>query len=247
MNFNNTSLRLFLIILPILALTSCLSDWQDASYRYEVTGVDVSHYQGVIDWDLLAADGHDFAFIKATEGKELKDKAFDANWYLAGLTGMRRGAYHFFRPEVAPDIQANNFFTSVTLSPGDLPPVIDVEHRGKLSAVQLVSRVKQLSLIIEAHYGIKPIIYTGQNFYNRFLAGQFDDYPLWLARYDQNEPVTVCGRTYNFWQYTDRGELPGVVGHIDRNVFTGTHLDLAMLCIPPTVSSSSDDLAQFGE
>lgn len=247
MNFKRTSLRLLLFALPILALTSCLSDWQDASQRYEVTGVDVSHYQGVINWDLLAADGHDFAFIKATEGKELKDKAFDANWYLAGLTGMRRGAYHFFRPEVAPDIQANNFFTSVTLSPGDLPPVIDVEHRGKLSAVQLVSRVKQLSLIIEAHYGVKPIIYTGQNFYNRFLAGQFDDYPLWLARYDQNEPVTVCGRNYNFWQYTDRGKLPGVVGHIDRNVFTGTHLDLAMLCIPPAISSSADDLAQFGD
>lgn len=234
-------------MLPFWALTSCLADWQDASDRYEVKGVDVSHYQGVIDWDLLAADGHDFAFIKATEGEELKDEAFAANWHLAGLTGMRRGAYHFFRPEVMPDIQATNFIAEVELRPGDLPPVIDVENRGNLSVAQLVSRVKKLSLVMELHYGVKPIIYTGQNFYNRFLAGQFDDHPLWLARYDYDEPVTVCGRNYNFWQYTDSGQLPGVVGDIDRNVFLGTHLDLALLCIPPTVSSASDDLAQFGE
>lgn len=247
MNINNTSFRIFFLLLPLLVLTSCLSDWQDASDRYEVTGVDVSHYQGVINWDLLAADGHDFAFIKATEGKELKDEAFAANWQLAGLTGMRRGAYHFFRPEVNPELQANNFFKTVTLRPGDLPPVIDVEHRGKLSVSQLVRRVKQLSKVMESHYGVKPIIYTGQNFYNRFLAGQFDEYPLWLARYDYDEPVTVCGRNYSFWQYTDRGQLPGVVGDIDRNVFFGTHLDLALMCIPPTVSAASDDLAQFGE
>lgn len=222
-------LRSLLLLLPLAALTSCLPDSPDVADRYEVTGVDVSHYQGAIDWDALAADGHDFAFIKATEGKELQDKAFFANWALAGRTGMRRGAYHFFRPEVTPDAQALNFLSAVELQPGDLPPVIDVEDIGRLSAAQLVTRVKQLAQMLEIRFGVKPIIYTGQNFYNRYLAGQFDDFPLWLARYDQDEPVTVCGRTFNFWQYTDDGKLPGVVGKIDRNVFLGTHLDLMLL------------------
>ena len=202
--------------------------------------MDVSHYQGAIDWDALAADGHDFAFIKATEGKDLKDKAFFANWTLAGKTGIRRGAYHFFRPEVAPEDQARNFFTSVDLAPGDLPPVIDVEDRGRLSPFQLSENVKQIGKMLELRYGVKPIIYTGQNFYNRFLAGQFDDYPLWLARYDRDEPVTVCGRPFEFWQYTDRAKLPGVTGYIDRNVFTGTYFDLVMLCIPPSATGSED-------
>lgn len=223
---------LMICLLPFLALTSCLSDWSDVASRYEVTGIDVSHYQGAIEWEELAKYGHDFVFIKATEGKELQDKAFFANWTQAGKTSMRRGAYHFFRPEVTADDQARNFFNAVQLRAGDLPPVIDVEDRGRLSATQLVASVRQLSEIMELRYGVKPIIYTGQNFYNRFLAGQFDDHPLWLARYDKAEPVTVCGRGFNFWQYTDRGQLPGIIGRVDRNVFTGTHLDLAMLCIP---------------
>lgn len=228
-------------------MTCCLPDRSDASDRYEVTGIDVSHYQGAIDWDELATDGHDFAFIKATEGKELKDKAFFANWTLAGKTGMRRGAYHFFRPEIVAEQQAHNYFATVQLAPGDLPPVIDVEDRGKLSAKQLVSRVTRLAEMMEIRYGIKPIIYTGQNFYNRYLAGQFDDYPLWLARYDVNEPVTVCGRGYDFWQYTDRGKLPGINGRVDRNVFLGTHLDLAVLCLPPLPGSKPVDLAEEKE
>lgn len=95
----------------MLGLPSCLSDWSDAANRYEVSGIDVSHYQGAIEWDKLAEDGHDFVFIKATEGKELQDKAFFANWTLAGKTSMRRGAYHFFRPEVTADAQARNFST----------------------------------------------------------------------------------------------------------------------------------------
>ncbi len=224
-------------------MTSCLPDGPDAAHRYEVSGIDVSHYQGAIDWDELANDGHDFAFIKATEGKELKDKAFFVNWTLAGKTGMRRGAYHFFRPEVKAEQQARNFFNTVQLAPGDLPPVIDVEDRGKLSTKQLVLRVTRLAEMMEIRYGVKPILYTGQNFYNRFLAGQFDDYPLWLARYDADEPVTVCGRTYAFWQYTDRGQLPGIRGNVDRNIFTGTHLDLALLCLPPSPGADTEELA----
>lgn len=216
-----------------MLLAACLPDVPDAGNRFAVKGVDVSHYQGGINWQRLAGDGHDFAFIKATEGEELKDEFFATNWQEAGRAGIRRGAYHFFRPEVSPTKQAANFFKQVDLQPGDLPPVLDVEDLGLLSTTQLISAVKDWASLAEARYGVKPIIYTGQNFYNRFLAGHLDEYPLWLARYDANEPVTVCGRDYNFWQYTDEGRLPGVKGDVDRNVFFGTHLELALLCIPP--------------
>jgi len=224
----------------LVVFSACGLDRPDAADRYEVVGVDVSHYQGLIDWETLAADGHDFAFIKATEGRDLRDAAFMTNWDHAGATGMRRGAYHFFRPEVNPALQAKNFLETIDLRPGDLPPVLDVEERGRLSPAGLVKAIRQWSDLVEARYGTKPILYTGQNFYNRFLAGQVDDHPLWLARYHPAEPVTVCGRTYQFWQYSDRGRLPGVTGNIDRNVFLGTHLDLALLCLRPPVDARGD-------
>jgi lysozyme len=122
-----------------------------------------------------------------------------------------------------------------------------VEERGRLSPANLVKSVKQWLKMAELHYGVKPILYTGMNFYNRYLAGQFDDYPLWIARYDAEEPVTVCGREFQFWQYTDEGKLPGIVGDVDRNVFYGTRIDLSLLCIPPRVANPVDDLANFGE
>lgn len=229
----------------MLVLSACLPDAEVAN-RYAVKGLDVSHYQGEIDWKKLAADGHDFVFIKASEGRRLQDDFFANNWQKAGQFGFRRGAYHFFRPEVSAAKQAGNYFDRVDLGPGDLPPVLDVEHRGNLSPKELIASIKTWADMVENRYGVKPIIYTGQNFYNRFLAGQLDEYPLWLARYDIEEPVTVCGRSYNFWQYTDEGRLPGIKGNVDRNVFFGTHLDLALLCIPPP-AKKVDDLARIGE
>lgn len=198
--------------------------------------MDVSHYQGRIDWEELAAAGPAFAFLKATEGAGFRDEHFAQNWIGAGAAGLHRGAYHFFRPHVPVEQQARNFRQTVDLRPGDFPPVLDVEDRGGLSAKELVRRVRALSDLLHLHYGRRPILYTGQHFYNRYLAGRFDDHPLWLARYGDEEPVTVCGRTYHFWQYTDRGRLPGVRGRVDRNVFLGNYLDLALLCLPPKAS-----------
>lgn len=123
---------------------------------------------------------------------------------------------------------------------------MDVENNGQLTGPELVKAVKTWANLAEARFGVKPIIYTGQNFYNRFLAGQLNEYPLWLARYDAEAPVTVCGRDFSFWQYTDAGRLPGIDGSVDRNVFYGTHLELALLCIPPP-PTDREELAKIGE
>ncbi|MBB4080824.1 lysozyme [Lewinella aquimaris] len=220
-------------ILPLLAtlvLASC--ERAGVSERYEISGIDVSRYQGVIDWDSVATAGHDFAFIKASEGWNHRDLAFRANWMEAGRVGMRRGAYHFFLPHTSIERQLSNYIDLVKLQPGDLPPVLDVESRGDLTGPELVTHVRGWLELAEAHYSVKPILYTGLNFYNRNLAGQFDDYPLWLARYDDREPVTVCGREFQFWQFTDGAQSPGIVGRVDQNVFLGTIAQLDALCMP---------------
>ncbi len=225
-------MRRLAILLPLLALAAlCGCAREDVGQRYEIVGIDVSRYQGVVNWDSVAAT-QDFAFIKASEGWNHRDLAFRANWMEAGRAGLRRGAYHYFLPHTSIERQLSNYIDLVKLEPGDLAPVLDVEDLGDLTGPELVEHVRQWLHLAEAHYGIKPILYTGLNFYNRHLAGQFDDYPLWLARYDDREPVTICGRPYQFWQYTNRAQQPGVVGRVDRNVFLGTVAQLESLCLP---------------
>ncbi|PPK87226.1 lysozyme [Neolewinella xylanilytica] len=233
---NNTlSPNYLLRILSISCLSFlllCACGRPEVDERFAVKGLDVSRYQGAVDWDLVAEGGQHFAFIKASEGREHRDIAFQANWTGAGRAGLRRGAYHYFLAHVSVEEQLSNYIDLVKLAPGDLPPVLDVEHIGNLSSPELVSHVKDWLHLAEAHYGIKPILYTGLNFYNRFLAGQFDDYPLWLARYDNRDPVTICGRPYQFWQFTDQARINGIVGNVDRNVFSGTLQELEAICVP---------------
>ncbi|NJC27612.1 glycoside hydrolase family 25 protein [Neolewinella antarctica] len=248
-----------------MGFTACSSAPHDAD-RYATVGLDVSHYQGLIDWGDVSHGNHDFVFMKATEGRSLRDKAFLYNWQKAGEQGLRRGAYHFFRPSVPAAEQARLYFNTVDLRPGDLPPVLDVEKIGRLTGNQLVSAIREWSEMAELRYGVKPIIYTGQNFYNNYLAGRIDDHHLWLARYDNEQPVTVCGRSYQFWQYSDRGRSRGIQGRVDKNVFTGTTAEWAALPIPlpgaspdypevleertisqlPRAKKGMDDLVSFG-
>lgn len=227
----------WLYFLLLLGLNSCVSD-QHPAQVYEVKGIDVSRYQAQIDWKRVAETGLDFAFVKASEGEDHEDELFAANWNALAQTGIRRGAYHFYRPSVEPKLQAENFFAKVGhLAPGDLPPVLDVETRGQVPNSEFIEDVKTWLLLAETRYGAKPILYTGQNFYNRFLAGHFPDYPVWIARYNKEIPALADGRTFHFWQFSDKGKLPGIEGHVDVNVFTGTALDLAMLAIPHRLNS----------
>lgn len=221
----------WLCCLLLLGLSSCAPD-QHPAQVFEVRGIDVSRYQAQIDWSRVADTGLDFAFVKASEGGDFQDELFAANWkHLAG-SGIRRGAYHFYRPSIPAKVQADNFFATVGhLNTGDLPPVLDVETRGETPSSEFVADLKNWLLLVETRYGVKPIIYTGQNFYNRFLAGHFPDYPVWIARYKKEFPALADGRDFQFWQFSDQGNLPGITGPVDVNVFTGTALDLAMLSV----------------
>ena len=197
----------------------------DLPITYTIHGIDVSRYQGAIDWQEVKAMEIKnikigFSFIKATEGVNDQDKRFSSNWKAAKKAGMARGAYHFFNPYRSGKEQAQNFIESVVLSKGDLPPVLDVEQTGTASKIQLQQRIEDWLHLIEMRYKVKPIIYTGADFYANNLAGKFDAYPLWVAHYLVKDKPRV-NRDWSFWQHSESGRVNGIKAYVDFNVFNG--------------------------
>ena len=200
---------------------------------YEVHGIDVSHHQSRIIWDSVAAQEIHFAFVKASEGVSLYDSLYCFNWDEMKRVGIRRGAYHFFRPSFPAEEQVENFAFQVEMAYGDLPPVLDVEVLDGASKIQLITGVRTWLYLAEIQYGAKPILYTNLKFYNRYLAGHFDEYPIWIARYNSREPRLACGRDWQFWQYGNEGKVNGIAGDVDFNVFNGSLSELESLCMAP--------------
>lgn len=202
---------------------------------YKIRGIDISHYQGNICWEELRnasmnADPVTFVFIKATEGVSVIDNNFNENFYRARQNDLVRGAYHFFSTDVSAERQAKHFLHQVHLEPGDLPPVLDVEDKGKLSKQELQQRVKKWLDIVGEAYGVKPIIYTGYKFKLSYLSSPiFDDYPYWIAHYYVDK-LQYRGK-WAFWQHTDRGLLQGIKGHVDCNIFNGSREELMELTL----------------
>jgi lysozyme len=203
--------------------------------HYSIHGIDVSKYQSLIAWEEVKAMQVkdirlDFAFIKATEGIGNTDPYFKRNWKKTKENGIIRGAYHFFIASKDGRLQAENFISKVELESGDLPPVLDVEQLNGVSAEQLRKEVKKWLAIAENHYGVKPVIYTNVDFYNRNLGKEFDDYPLWAAHYYQPREPRI-GRGWTFWQHSDEGRVNGIVSKVDFNVFQGDSLEFTHLLI----------------
>lgn len=203
--------------------------------NYEIHGIDISHYQGTIDWELLTNNKETdfplhFIFMKATEGGDHGDDTFTQNFSQARKYGFIRGAYHYFLPKTDARKQADFFIRTVRLSKGDLPPVLDVETTGKRSSRELKKAVKIWLDRVEAHYGVKPILYTSYKFKMRYLSDSiFNSYPYWIAHY-YVDSVKYEGK-WHFWQHTDVGTVPGIEKEVDLNVFNGTLDDLQSLTI----------------
>ncbi len=199
---------------------------------FEVHGIDVSHYQKHIDWNAIAGQDVRFAFVKATEGETFRDTLFCKNWIEIKEAGIKRGAYHFFRPRVPAAAQASNFLGWISLDHGDLPPVLDVEVLDGVSPIDLRAGIQGWLDFMEDNYKIKPIIYTHQKFFNSYLAGYFSDYPIWIARYSSwRNPCLSEGSQWSFWQYGNRGRLQGINGDVDFNVFKGSLAELDDFCL----------------
>ena len=202
---------------------------------YDVHGIDISHYQGDIDWlELMQSRLTDypieFVFMKATEGGDHGDDTFARNFSEAGKHGFIRGAYHFFSPKTDPLKQADFLIRTVKLAPGDLPPVLDVEVTGKKTKKELQQNIKRWLDRVEAHYGVKPILYTSYKFKTRYLDDSiFNTYPYWIAHY-YVDSVKYEGK-WHFWQHSDVGTVPGIDEDVDLNVFNGSLEELKRMTI----------------
>lgn len=204
-------------------------------YEYEIHGIDVSRYQNRISWKEVKnmQVKHiriGFAFMKATEGNNNVDAFFKRNWKKAREAGVARGAYHFFLANKDGRTQAANFIEHVQLLPGDLPPVLDVEKLFRTPAPKVREEIKEWLDIIEGHYGVRPIIYTYIDFYEKNLAGHFDDYPLWIAHYLQPSQPRIA-RDWTFWQHSESGRVNGISSKVDFNVFNGDSADFKALLL----------------
>ncbi|MWB99833.1 GH25 family lysozyme [Agromyces seonyuensis] len=202
---------------------------------YDVRGVDVSSYQGEIDWPVLAAQDLDFAWIKATEGSGTIDSRFAANWADARETDLLVGAYHFLSFDSPAETQAANIIATVP-DEGTLPITVDVECYADYctdpaDAGQVRGILTPLLDLLEAHYGVPPVLYATGDAYERYLAGGYPDNPIWI-RDVVAEPTLPDGRAWTVWQYSHRERLDGYDGDepfIDLNVFAGTLDELAAL------------------
>lgn len=195
--------------------------------QWEVFGVDVSSYQGTVNWHTLASQGVDFAFIKATEGSLLQDKQFAANWNGALEAGVRPGAYHFLSYDSPGQTQADNFIAMVPDTQGALPPVVDIEFYGEYleqppEKAQVQAILDPLLERLEEHYGVKPILYvTYRSYYSYLTDSKYADYPVWCS----SPIVFPLVPRWDFWQYSHSAQLEGYHGAqtlIDLNVFRGS-------------------------
>lgn len=206
-------------------------------YADKTFGMDLSHYQRLEDikWDSLSIGNGaipiKFVILRATMGNRSADKHFDEFWKLSKKHELIRGAYHFYRADEDPVMQANNFLANVKLESGDLPPVLDIEKIPKRkSTKKLIEDLKIWCRIVEETYGEKPIIYTYYHYYKDFLQDDFRDYPIWLANYN-DVPQPSPDAEWKMWQFTEKGIVNGINTKVDLNVFNGNSWSLNRLTL----------------
>ena len=197
-------------------------------------GIDVSEYQGEISWSYVDTleNKHPlhYVFIRATVGKDRKDRKFEKNWLGAKENKMIRGAYHYYRPNENSLEQAELFIKTVTLQKGDLPPVLDIEKLPKNQSIaNLKLGLKRWLHAVESHYGVKPIIYSSESYYEDFLKEEFGDYLFWIANY--NFYREEIAEDWLFWQFTEKASVPGIKGNVDVNIYNGDLQQLQFITV----------------
>lgn len=202
-----------------------------------ITGIDVSHHNGTVDWTKVSEAGHSFAFVKATEGVGWTDPQFERNWNEMLSSDMLRGAYHFARvsePLIQDAEREAEWFHGVVTSQGaapleaeDLRPVLDIEWDKRARSIKPPGVVAWCHAFLDRAtqlFGVRPIIYTGRNFWRWKLArtSSLSMYPLWLVQYTSRKaPSPIPGWEWSIWQHTAKGTCPGVQGRVDLNRLSG--------------------------
>lgn len=229
----STKWIIILIVLPVLAITlwyfyspfeeklSKNSFVKNIPKGFDSFGIDVSHHQGDIDWDLLLNQEHydtiiHFVYCKATEGNSHVDTEWEKNRRILNDFGIPNGAYHFFTTKEAPKPQVEHFLSHWKKRDVDLPPVLDVETEG-FSDKDLRNKMIIWLEEVENRTGMRPIIYTSLHFYETKFKNYFSTYKFWIATYDQQPDFKSDARILH-WQYSENGVLPGIDEEVDLNV-----------------------------
>jgi lysozyme len=202
--------------------------------RQAIQGIDVSRWQGEIDWEKVKDAGTRFAFIKATEGGDHLDPSFRKNWEGAKRAGVPRGAYHFVWWCRSAKDQVRWFKRHIPRDKDALPPVLDVEWNGhsescgkKIPRDKALAKIRTMLQGLEEHTGKKPIIYTDITFHEDVLEGEFNTYPYWLRSTAAPLRKRYARKQWEFWQFTTTGRVPGITGDVDRNAFFGSEREFA--------------------
>ena len=196
---------------------------------HPIKGIDVSKYQGTIDWPTVRASGVSFAYIKATEGGDRVDDRFAENWTTARAAGVPRGAYHFYYFCRTGAEQANWFIRNVPVDPNALPVVLDMEWnhlspscKRRPDVAEVHREMSTFLRMIEKHYGKRPVIYSSVDFHRERLVGAFPSHHFWLRSVAGHPSLKYdASRAYALWQHTATGRNPGVTGNVDLNVYMG--------------------------
>lgn len=202
-------------------------------------GIDVSHFQGNIDWPQVKRAGIMFVFIKATQGQHTVDQKFEYNHTALEQLHMPWGVYHYLDPDVDPNAQANHFINTVGDHIGHFPPVVDIEAFEHQSIEKTRAVLETYITLIEKYYNCKPIIYTAPGFWNKLEDHEYGRYGLWLANYAPVPTIPKGWKTWLFWQYSSQSTVSGINAEVDLNKFNGDLAGLNSLKCEnvPTISS----------
>ena len=195
--------------------------------------IDVSHWQGEIDWKKVYDSGIRYAYIKISQGNSLADDRCRENIRKARAAGIRVGVYHFFTTKCSAEEQFRWFCKLYREEEMDLRPMLDVERNTGWSKEQLQRSVKCFMDACEAKFGYRPVLYSYQIFYNRWLASAFWQETLMLALYREDRAPVTDGKGHaSIWQYSDHGRINGIKGRVDMNKFH-RDLDITSLLLHP--------------
>ncbi len=185
-----------------------------------ICGIDVSHYQGTIDWNKVTHYENNpikFVYVKATEGSTIKDECYDRNLTLAKEKGLLVGSYHYFTSRATAEEQFENFKQTASKESQDLIPVVDIEECKHWTPDVFHKNLQVFLNEVEAHYGKKPVIYTMPSFYNLYLIDRYKDYKIFIAQYGDGIPALKDGNDWHIWQFTRKGKIDGIRGNVDVN------------------------------
>lgn len=210
---------------------------------YPVRGIDISRYQGAIDWKKVQGAGLSFVFIQATNGKTFVDPSFKSNWAGASTAGLAKGAYHFYNFCDKGAAQADNFIKSVPKEAENLPMVIDLEQSKTCKKMPAKAAFQKdfaaFVAKVKKAYGLTPILYINHSIYEQYLVGLGGDYKLWISDPRHKSPDMPDGQSWTFWQYSFEGKIAGIDAGVDLDVFDGDPQTLASLGRPSSLLYAS--------